>query len=298
MTNAHKLTPESSPPRRLFGIATVLISAASFGLMPVFASLSYDGGGNAITFTVVRTIAILLLITPLVFLLKRGWRIPQKSVVPVALTIVSNLGLGVGILSAVQYIPVALALLILYIYPALVIVIETLTNRQKLSPLHIIVCLLAFLGLALVLAPSIGELDWRGIAFAFMACISITILMLSTHRARRDVDEITLIFWSNSGGLPLMFLILPLFGGLALPETEVSWMALAIGSFCYIVGFWGYALSMRFISASQASLIYNVEPIVAIIAAAAILGEYLDWVQVCGAVLVIVAVFLATRFSN
>ena len=52
---------------------------------------------------------------------------------------------------------------------------------------------------------------------------------------------------------------------------------------------------MRFISASRASLIYNVEPIVAIIAAAAILGEYLDWVQVCGAMLVIVAVYLATR---
>jgi drug/metabolite transporter (DMT)-like permease len=298
MTNAHSLTSESSAPRRLFGIVTVLVSAASFGLMPVFASLSYDGGGNAITFAVVRTIAILLLITPLVFLLKRGWRVPQKAVIPVALAMLSNLGLGVGILSAVQYIPVALALLILYLYPGLVIVIETLTNRQRLSPLHIMVCLLAFMGLALVLTPSIGELDWRGIAFAFMACISITILMLATHRARRDVDEITLIFWSNSGGLPLMFLILPLFGGLALPVTQVSWMALAVGSFFYIIGFWGYALSMRFISASRASLIYNVEPIVAIIAAAAILGEYLEWVQVCGAVLVIVAVFLATRPSN
>ncbi len=208
---------------------------------------------------------------------------------------VSNLGLGVGILSAVQYIPVALALLILYIYPALVIVIETLANRQKISPLHIVVCLLAFMGLGLVLAPSIGELDWRGVAFASMACISITILMLSVQRARRDVNEITLLFWSNSGGLPLILLILPLFGGLALPDTQITWMALAAGSFFYIVGFWGYALSMRFISASRASLIYNVEPIVAIIAAAAILGEYLDWVQVCGAMLVIVAVYLATR---
>jgi drug/metabolite transporter (DMT)-like permease len=295
MTNTHLLTSEINPPGRLLGIATVLVSAVSFGLMPVFASLSYEGGSNAISFTLIRTIALILFITPFVFLLKRGLRVPQKAIIPVVLTVVGNLGLGVGILSAVQYIPVALALLILYIYPAFVIVIETLINRQKLSFLHILVCLLALMGLSLVLAPSMGDLDWRGVAFASMACISITILMLSVHRARRDVDEITLIFWSNSGGLPLMFLIVPLFGGLVFPETQISWMALAAGSFVYIVGFWGYALSMRFISASRASLIYNVEPIVAIIAAAAILGEYLDWVQVCGAVLVIVAVYLATR---
>jgi drug/metabolite transporter (DMT)-like permease len=295
MTDINSLTAESNSPRRLFGIVIVMVSAASFGLMPVFAALSYEGGGNAISFALVRTIAIILFITPLVFLLKRGWRVPQKAIIPVALTVVSNLGLGICILSAVQYIPVALALLILYIYPALVIFIEASINRQKLSTLHIVVCLLAFMGLGLVLAPSIGELDWRGIAFAAMACISITLLMLSVQYARRDVNEITLLFWSNSGGLPLIILILPLFGGLALPETPISWMALAAGSFFYIVGFWGYALSMRFISASRASLIYNVEPIVAIIAAAAILGEYLGWVQVCGAMLVIVAVYLATR---
>jgi drug/metabolite transporter (DMT)-like permease len=295
MTNTYLLTSETNPSGRLLGIATVLVSAVSFGLMPVFASLSYEGGSNAISFTLIRTIALILFITPFVFLLKRGLRVPQKAIIPVVLAVIGNLGLGVGILSAVQYIPVALALLILYIYPAFVIVIETLINRQKMSFLHILVCFLALMGLSLVLAPSMGDLDWRGVAFASMACISITILMLSVHRARRDVDEITLIFWSNSGGLPLMFLILPLFGGLVFPETRISWMALAAGSFVYIVGFWGYALSMRFISASRASLIYNVEPIVAIIAAAAILGEYLDWVQVCGAVLVIVAVYLATR---
>ncbi len=67
MTDAHTLTSESNSPGRLFGIATVLVSAASFGLMPVFAALSYEGGGNAISFTLVRAIAIILFITPLVF---------------------------------------------------------------------------------------------------------------------------------------------------------------------------------------------------------------------------------------
>jgi len=295
MIHPPNLNSESSVPGHLFGIATVFFSAASFGLMPVFASLSYDGGANAISFNLVRTIAILLLITPLLFLLKREWLIPRKAIIPVSLTMVGNLSLGISILSAVQYIPVALALLIVYIYPALVIVIETLANRQKISPLHTLVCLLAFIGLILVLTPSFGDLDWRGVAFASAACISLTLLMLAMHRARRDVDEVTLLFWSNIGGLPLIILMVPLFGGLALPVTSVAWMALAAGSFLYIVGFWGYTLSMRFISPSRASLIFNVEPIVAIIAAAAILGEYLDWVQLCGAALVIVAVYLATK---
>lgn len=295
MIDPHALKSKSNAPGHYFGIATVLVSAASFGLMPVFASLSYDGGGNAISFNLIRTIAILLFITPLVFLLKRGWRVPQKAIIPVSLTMIGNLTLGISILSAVQYIPVALALLIVYIYPALVIILETLGNRQKISSLQVMVCLLAFLGLGLVLTPSFGNLDWRGVAFAFVACISLTLLMLAVHRARRDVDEVTLLFWSNIGGLPLIILMVPLLGGLTLPETKVSWMALAAGSIFYIIGFWGYTLSMRFISASRASLLFNVEPIVAIIAAAAILGEYLNWMQLCGALLVIIAVYLATK---
>ena len=146
MIDPHALKSKSNAPGHYFGIATVLVSAASFGLMPVFASLSYDGGGNAISFNLIRTIAILLFITPLVFLLKRGWRVPQKAIIPVSLTMIGNLTLGISILSAVQYIPVALALLIVYIYPALVIILETLGNRQKISSLQVMVCLLAFLG--------------------------------------------------------------------------------------------------------------------------------------------------------
>ncbi len=184
MIHPPNLNSESSVPGHLFGIATVFFSAASFGLMPVFASLSYDGGANAISFNLVRTIAILLLITPLLFLLKREWLIPRKAIIPVSLTMVGNLSLGISILSAVQYIPVALALLIVYIYPALVIVIETLANRQKISPLHTLVCLLAFIGLILVLTPSFGDLDWRGVAFASAACISLTLLMLAMLRAQ------------------------------------------------------------------------------------------------------------------
>lgn len=69
--------------------------------------------------------------------------------------------------------------------------------------------------------------------------------MLATHRARRDVNEIILLFWSNSGGLPLIPLLVPLFGGIALPETQLASMALAAGSFFYIIDFFGYALLAR-----------------------------------------------------
>jgi drug/metabolite transporter (DMT)-like permease len=295
MTDAHVITPEVNSQKRLFGTVIVLMSAASFGLMLTIASLSYEGGANPITFAIARIMAITLFMIPLVFLLQRGWSIPRKAFVPVGLTVIGNVGLGVGILSAVQFIPVALAILIMYIYPALVLIIETLVNRQKFSPLHLFICALAFSGLALVLGPSIGNLDWRGIAFASVACVSITLLMLATHRARRDVNEITLLFWTNSCGLPLMLLLMPLLGGLSLPTTQVSWTSLVAGCLLFIFGFWGYALSMRFISASKASMIYNIEPIVAIISAAIILGESLVLLQLLGATLVIFSVFLATR---
>jgi drug/metabolite transporter (DMT)-like permease len=295
MSDSQILTYRLNQKERWLGISIALFSAASFGLMPIFAAVSYDGGANAVTFAVVRTIGILTIIIPILLLLKRSWRISRIAFVPVGFFVISQVGLSIGILSSIQFIPISLAILIVYIYPSLVLVIEAVIYRQKITPVHILACLAAFSGLALVLAPSIGEIDWRGVAFAGLACVSLTIMMISTHQARRNVNETTLLFWGNAGGLPIVLVLVPLLGGVALPTTQLSWVALGVGTCLFALGFWAYVVSMRFISASRASMLFNFEPIVAILASAFFLGEALVLPQLFGASLVIFAVFLATR---
>ena len=281
--------------QHLFGISVAIGSAISFGLVAPFAAISYAGGANAITFAIVRAVAMSLVAILLVFLLKRDWRVPRAAIPSVFLVVVGQTGLSVGILCSVQYIPVSLAILIMYIYPALVFIIESVSLRERFFGKRAINCISAFIGLILVLGASFHSLDWRGIAFASLACVSTTILMLAMRSARQHVNEVAIILWGNSGSLPVMVILWSLLGGIALPSTQLAWMALAAGACFFVLAFSGYSVSMRYISAGRAAMIYNIEPLVAIIAAVFILHEVLAPLQMIGASLVIAAVIVSAR---
>ncbi len=279
----------------MYGIIVAMISAFSFGIAVPLASITYSGGANPITLAIIRTMVMSVIAVLLVLLLKRDWRVPQEAVFSTSLVAIGMACLSIGILNAVNYIPVSLAILIMYIYPALVVVLETILLGQRLSILRLITCLLAFTGLALVLGPSFSDLDWRGIAFAVLACISSTTVMLATRTARRHINEVALMLWGIIGGIPILLFFWPLLGGIAIPDTQLAWTSLAAVCFFFVVAFSCYIISMRYISAGRASMIYNIEPLVAIVGATVLLGESLLLVQLFGAAFVITAVLLAAR---
>lgn len=289
------LVPKSNSENHWFGICITMISAISFGMIAPFAVLSYAGGSNAITFGISRALAMSAVGILLVLLFKSDWRIPQAARTSVVLVVLGQSGLSIGILGAVQFIPVSLAILIMYIYPALVLIIEAIMLREKLSGTLATTCLLAFTGLAIVLGPSFSSLDWRGIVLGLVACISTTILMLAMRSARLHINQVPLMLWGNVGSVVLLILFVPLFGGIAFPNTQPGWIAFSSGSMVFVLAFACYAISIRYISAGRAAMIYNLEPLTAIAAAALILGETLLPLQLFGATLVIVAIVMTTR---
>src|SRR3546814_3423835 len=80
---------------------------------------------------------------------------------PVAGIALGQLGITIGYLSAVAYIPVSLAALVFYAYPVLVAGLLPLTGRGGVGWTTAAAFLAAFAGLALALAPSFTTLDPR-----------------------------------------------------------------------------------------------------------------------------------------
>src|SRR3546814_9305247 len=78
---------------------------------------------------------------------------------PVAGIALGQLGITIGYLSAVAYIPVSLAALVFYAYPVLVAGLLPLTGRGRVGWTAGLAFIAAFAGLALALAPSFTTLD-------------------------------------------------------------------------------------------------------------------------------------------
>ena len=83
-------------------------------------------------------------------------------------------------------------------------------------------------------------------------------------------------------------------GGLAAPATALGWGAIAYVCLGFLAAFLAMIGAVRHAGALRTALVFNVEPVVAIVSAVLLLGESLSGGQVLGVVLVFAALTLAT----
>ncbi|MGH6948933.1 MAG: DMT family transporter [Kiloniellales bacterium] len=277
------------------GLAFCVIAAACFGGITTFARLAYDGGAAPLTLIVGRTAVALLLISLLMLALKRRVRVAPRNR---KATFFISLGFGLVsfcYLSAVFFIPVSLAALIFYLYPLIVAITIPALDGRRLGGAAVLAFGTAFVGLALALGPAFQSLDWRGLLLAFGAALSLAFCYVLRSRALADLDSLTLSFWLNLIGTVVFLPTLLLPGTFALPETSVSWAGLTGACLAYSVAVVTQFVAIGRAGATRTALILNLEPVISILAAAALLGERLSPLQIAGVALVLLAVMTSAR---
>jgi len=277
------------------GSFMALGAAASFGLITVFARLSYDGGGTPIMVNLFRLSFAVLAAGGLLALMRISLRLP-RSVIPAIIGVsVSLFGASICYFYAVVYIPVSLFVLIFYIYPFMVAGYTSLDGRTPLGRMRWTALAIAFAGLAIALSPSSGNLDWRGVVLSLGAAVFVTSLFAFSSRALSRIDVISLSFWSNLGSVFLVVAVVPFLGGFTLPTSPVGWMGTLGASACYMFAVLSEFSAIRWAGPARTALYFNLEPVVTMVAAALLLGESLLPLQYEGALLVIAALVLAAR---
>ena len=110
----------------------------------------------------------------------------------------------------------------------------------------------------------------------------------------RNYHALGVTLHSNLIGACIIPLFLPILGGFVLPETNAGWLGLSGLCIFYVIAILSMFAALLAAGAVPTSLIFNLEPVVAIAAAAILLGERLMPVQIGGVALVIGALMLAS----
>lgn len=282
--------------RTWFGIGLLLTSALAFTFNILIINMAFKDGldvntANAVRFIV--TIALLFL-----FLKIRGKQLklpPQERYKALALGITVFM-IGVGYISATWYIPVSLAVLIFYTYPFFVAVISRFTENEPFTIIRLVVIIIAFIGLALALeVQSVATLNWRGVAFGFMAAFGCAALVTVSSLTMRTADPQAVNFHCLAAGTVLFVALLFFTGGPANFITQTGWLKLCVSSLTLGIGYVTFFAGLEIIGPFKTSMLMNMEPISTIILAAILLDERLSSMQLLGAGLVIVGIILITR---
>ena len=280
------------------GVAMALGGAFFYGFNISFAALAAQDGVSGPVLVAYRIVTMMVLAIAAHALLRTAFHIPQGDRAGIILIGLTSIGVGVGYLSAVAFIPVTVAAVIFYTFPILIVIATPFIDKRPLTPTMLFVTILAFTGVVMVVGPAIDALDWRGIVLAFVASISAAIQFFAGTRCRNTSLQ-SKILGVQIVALPFTLMIAMVAGGMKPPSVLLNSplaVGLTIGGF--MLGFLFQMLALNRIPASAAGLAFCAEPVVAAITSVLVLNERLGPLQYAGGALVIAAIMLNVVFEN
>jgi len=273
-------------------VITVLAGATLLGSMGAWGRAIFRYEGNPMVVVTWRALIGALTLTGLLALLHpRLLRIRPRDLPFFAvygfLAVTLNFW---AYFSAVKFTTLAVAITLLYTYPAFVALLSALFLREPLTVTKLVAVGVTLVGSGLV--AQVSQADWlrlnlRGILFGVLAGITAATYSIFGKRALARYQPWTVVLYAFAmGGLFLAALSGPsLLQAPRYPVTAWLWI-LGLALIPSLGGYALYTLGLRDLPASQASIIATWEVVTAAFLGWFLFGEHLAAVQYFGAALV------------
>jgi drug/metabolite transporter (DMT)-like permease len=272
------------------GFALALGAAIAFGLNITFARLAADAGIAAPVLLAYRVALLTAFTVVAALVFRQSLDVPQAERKPLILLGLGSAVVGMCYLSSITFIPIAVAAVVFYTFPVLIVLASPFVDGRRLTAPLLGVVLLAFLGIVLVIGPGFGGLDPRGLLLAAGASLGAVLQFFAGTRCG-TTTTIAKVFWVQMIVLPIALLITLLTGGFpGVATLALAPLALALTIAGFIIGFVLQIVALARVSAVAAGIAFCIEPVIAAATAALILGETLEPLQYVGGALVLAAI--------
>ena len=202
---------------------------------------------------------------------------------------------------AYRFTTVAVATLCYYLQPTLLILVSPIFFKEKLTGKKLFYALIAFLGMVLV-SGVLGGGDTgslKGVAFGLAAAVLYTMaIVINKITLGVDPYEKTIIQLASAGIVLIPYILMTEDISAVQLDTITIILVLIVGIIHTGLVYFFYFGSMEHMSAQAVAVFSYIDPVVAVIASWAFLGEPLTVPVIIGAVLIIGSAFLSERTNN
>jgi len=286
------------------GLAIAVASALAFSSSGPFVKPLLDGGWSLGTVLLVRMSVAALLLSPALVVAIRRQRgfLRRHGLLILAFGLTAVAGCQLFYFAAMQRMPVAVALLIQYIAPVLIVIAVWVRTRRAPSKAVLVGSVVAMAGLVLVVDISGARFDLLGTIFALCAAVCAAAYFVIAGRAGDDLPPLALAAGGLIVGAVLMGVlvatgILPF----AAPSITVSLAGLQVpgilpllwvGAVATTLGYALGVIAVPLIGSRLASFVGLSEVLFALGFAWLLLGETPAPIQFVGGALILVGVVL------
>ncbi|MBM3491721.1 MAG: DMT family transporter [Alphaproteobacteria bacterium] len=281
-----------------WGFPLVALAGTCFAVNSTLARVAYDAGSDALTVNTVRACAAVVIVFLVFRLMRVRLRLPLRTRLWALGLGAITAGYSYALFKAIEYIPVALAVLIFYTYPFIVAVASWLLGRERPTWGTAGALIVAFVGLSFALDIGQGGLDPLGVFYAALTALGFGAIILVQPYVTAGQDSRAVTMHMLATTLVLFVAASLLLGHLALPKDATGGLALAgvVGFYCF--AFVSFYIGLSRIGPIATSLAMNFEPVASVVLGHFLLGQHLRPGQLMGAGLVVAAILASRLLSS
>ena len=274
------------------GNAVAFASAITFATSITLVALIYADGANVHAVNLSRALAFAGVVALILALRRVSPVLPPRATLRCMLVGLLFCGELYGLVASIQYIPVGLAVLIMYTYPLMVAASGWLSGTEPFTVDRLLAILAAFAGLILALHAPEDQIDWQGVAWAGFTATSFAAVLIVSGRTMRRMDRWVMMLYLTGTTAVVVGLASLTLVDLEWPRSDRGWAILTMSTVFYVLATILLFTAVKMIGPLRTAIIDNSAPVWAILLAALLLHERLSAVQLFGGALVVCAVLL------
>lgn len=284
---------------KLKGIASVVVGAASYGLLATVVKLGNLEGLHASGLTFLQYFVGFVALAVLMFFNKPksdSIKASRKAKIKLVL-----FGTSMGLTScfyylAIQYVPVSIAIILLMQAIWMGGVLELFLDKTKPDRLKIVGSIVVLIGtvLAVDVIDNFHALSYTGLAFGLLASMSFTVTLTATNRVESQLPILTRSIYLVVGAL----LVVMLFWNVAIIEhvnmdnPNLFLYGLFLGLFGAVIPPILFNKGFPIIGIGLGSILAAIEIPVSVLSARILLDEQVNTIQWMGVLLIIASVVI------
>jgi drug/metabolite transporter (DMT)-like permease len=277
------------PHTGLAAILPAIVGATAFAFADVATKVTLHEGADVLTLALFRGLVGLPLLALWLKVGVRAKPLTRRE------TLVS-LGIGVlfagtvfGLFKAIELLTVPVAILTYFTYPLLTGLAAAAFGVEVLTWRGAAAALAAFAGLALMIGAHPGGVALIGVAFGVFAASTRVATLLITRAKLAGADTRLISVWSIFSATAVFALWALASLNWQPPVSALGWGAMIGGSVAMTIAVLAVFISTLRVGAFRTALFMNLEPLLATLGSAVVLGEVLTPLQAAGGALMIAA---------
>ena len=284
--------------KRWNGIAIVLLSSFFFAFVPTSAKIALDSGVSLMVLLMSRCLIGLIILTPLTKSLGHPILVDRRKVLPLVFVSIISVCLIASTYHAIEYISIALVLMIIYLFPIGVALITTIRGEEKLGRTQWLCIMGILLGLGILILDEPSATSLYGIFISVIGLLLFITFIYFTGKLVHEIGSATINLHLSFFSIIALIMYISLMPvELSLPDDSIGWFGIIGNGVFYVLSYVLFFIGSKAIGITTASILALTEPLFATIVALFILNQYLSLQEFSGFFVTICFLFLFLIFA-